>query len=144
MVFKAIKILWKKLSEKENIFVKKDSLKKRNKIGQKIFLGNFLKFRNFLRFLSLDILQSYEFCIWNTFDPSAICIQCIVLHNAVTVATLPITITSVLDRTGQSQTRYKSCLHVPYKLELVITWVSIQTSTSSFMIWIIKGFDEGN
>ena len=28
-------------------------------------------------------------CIWNTFDPSAICVQCNVLQNATTVATLP-------------------------------------------------------
>ena len=43
MVLKAIKILWKK-----------------NKFRQKIFSGNFLKFRNFPKFLSVDI--SWKSC----------------------------------------------------------------------------------
>ena len=40
----------------KNIFIKKNSMKKK-KFGQKNFSGNFLKFRNFLKFLSLDIFQ---------------------------------------------------------------------------------------
>ena len=49
-------------------------------------------------------MKNNVFCIENRFDPSAICIQCNVLHEATTVAMLPnttviiwVTITFVLD-----------------------------------------------
>ena len=52
--------------------------------------------------------------------------QCNVLHNAVTVATLPNGLQLRL-HVGD-KVPYKQSLHVPYKSELIITWMSKQTS----------------
>ena len=55
--------------------------------------------------------------------------QCNVLHNYVTVATLPNGLQ--LRRCVRDKVLYKQCLHVPYKSELIITLMSIQTSLNT-------------
>ena len=52
--------------------------------------------------------------------------QCNVLHDAVIVAMLPNGLQ--LHLPVRDKVPYKQCLHVPYKSELIITLMSIQTS----------------
>ena len=77
----------KKFFEKKLKFYEK---KKKTNLDKKFFFGNFPKFGNFLKFLSSIFSKGHVknnvFHVWNTFDPSAICIRCNVLHNATTVA----------------------------------------------------------
>ena len=54
--------------------------------------------------------------------------QCNVLHDAVTVAMLPNELQLCLHWTAWDKVLYTQFLHVPYKSELIITWMSTQTS----------------
>ena len=67
-------------------------------------------------------------------DVCMVC-QCNVLHDAVTVAMLPNGLQ--LRVCVQDKVPYKQCLHVPYKSELIITQMSVQTSMAHKEIYFL-------
>ena len=125
MVLKAMKNSLKRIVRK-NIFVKKKKkfYEKKPKFGQKNILGNFLKFRNFPKFLSSDIfLRSHEKQCFSHFDTpnatSCMTQQWLLRYQMSSVPygrlliVWDITITSALDcmsRTNQSSSSHR-CLY---------------------------------
>ena len=110
--------------------------------GQKKFL-----FWNFPKFQSLDIFwrSCVKQCFLHLVDIWSIGHLCPMQHLArhnnncdVTVATLPNELQLCPCWTAWDIVPYKQCLHVPYKSELIITQMSIQTSIieTPYLVWI--------